>query len=99
VQLVEVQRQKREFPVSIPCMILWNFEVSLSLWPQSVSLVSTQPQTEKGPRNILGGKGRPVLGADSCAVLVVTNIEVRMEAQHSIYITCYGEELPFTFIL
>jgi len=50
-----------------------------------------------GRRNILGGKGRPVLGADSCAVLVVLNVKVSIGAQHSICVTCYGEALPFTF--
>ena len=34
----------------------------------------------------LGGKVRPERGADSCAALVVPNVKLRMESEHSISI-------------
>jgi len=48
-----------------------------------VALGSTQPLTKM--RNFLGGKVRPAQRTDNSAILVVSNVKVRMEAQHYIF--------------
>jgi len=65
------------FPDSVPGGVLWNFQVTYSICPLSL-------WQRWVPRNVRGGKVRPARRADSCAVLVVPNVQVRMETQHYI---------------
>ena len=56
--------------------LLGNFQATYSFGPHSVALEYTQLQN----RN----EYRPASKADNSAVLVVPNVKVRMEAQHSV---------------
>jgi hypothetical protein len=51
------------------------------------------------PRNCFGGKFCATRTANISAVLVVQNVKLWIEAQHSIlfwmFVTCYGKVLPF----
>ena len=57
--------------------VLGNFQVTYSFCPHSVAVGSTQPLAETST-------GRHVKPTDNSAVLVVQNVKVRMEVQHSI---------------
>jgi hypothetical protein len=61
---------------SIPGRVLGNVQVTSSFCPHSIALGSTQP--------LLACKVRPAPRPDESAVLVVQNVKVRVEAQHSI---------------
>jgi hypothetical protein len=74
---VFVLRHKREVPFSILGKILGNYQVTYSFCPHSVALGSTQPLTEVS-------KVRQARRANNSALLVVPNVKLRMEAQHSI---------------
>jgi hypothetical protein len=77
---------------SILSRVLWNIH--------SVALGSTQPLTEISTKGFPWCKARPALTVDSSAVLVVPNVNIGMEAQHSIpgLSLCYLLQVSFTFI-
>ena len=75
---------RREVLDSISSRVLGNFEVPLSFCPHSVALGSTHTLTEMSAKGFPWGKMWPALSADSCAVLVMPNIKVRMEVQNFI---------------
>jgi hypothetical protein len=58
--------------------------VTYFFFPHTGALGSTQPPADLYQGCVLGGEVQTVLRHDSCAVLVVPNVKVRMEAQHSI---------------
>ena len=74
----------REISRSIPGRVHWNLQVVYSFCPLSVAVGSTQPPTEMSRKSSLGFEERPSIGTYSCAVPVVPNVKVRMEARHSI---------------
>ena len=75
---------RREVWLSIPGRVRWNLKVAYSYCPHSVALGSTQLPKEMSTKSSLEVKERPSSGVYSCAVPIVPNVKVRMEAQHSI---------------
>ena len=78
-QLVDALHYKQEVPGLISSVFLGNFQMTLSLSLHSAALGSTQPLTESH-----WSKAWPVCTADNSTILVLPNVKVRMDAQHSI---------------
>jgi len=68
----------------IPGGLLGNYEMTHSFRTHSVVLGPLSLLTDMSTKNVLGGKVRPASTADGSALLVASNIKIRMEAQHSI---------------
>lgn len=68
----------------MPNRVLGNFKVTYSFCPHSAVLRYAQTLTEMSTKEFPWGKMRPGREADSSAVLVVSNVTVRKEAQNFI---------------
>ena len=61
--------------------VLLKFSIQSAL---TSAVVSTQPLTDVSTKQFSWGKVQPAFRADNFAVLVVPNVNVRVQAQHSI---------------
>jgi hypothetical protein len=58
--MLQAGRSRVRFPMRLLCFFIWPNSSS-----RAMALGSTQPLTEMIIRNLPGGKGRPVRGADN----------------------------------
>lgn len=68
----------------IPLSVNEYFQVTCSFCPLSVALGSTKTLTKVSTKEFAYGEVRPARRAHNSAVLVVSNVKVRLEAAHSI---------------
>ena len=96
---LSVLGHNREVPGSIPVRIFGNFRVSYSLWPHSVAPEYSQPLREMSAKEY----PRVLRASDAWSWqfchYICAECEIMDEAQRpippSVFMTCYGEALPF----
>lgn len=75
---------RREVPCWIPDRVHGNFQVNYFFCPHSVAVKLTHRLTEVIANDFVAVKVRLGLRAENSAILVVSNVKLKKEAQHSI---------------
>jgi len=82
--LVEVLRHKKGGSEFDSLEVFGNFQVTSTFFVTSGPMVHLVSNNNKNQGIFFRNKLRPVCGAESCTVLAVPNVKLRMEAQHAI---------------